>query len=409
MTPYRPRRLATPLRRALADMPVAVVTGLRQSGKSTLLQRDPAFRLRNYISLDDQGALERARADPEVFVRSPEPLTIDEVQRCPELLIAIKREVDRNRRPGAYLLSGSANFALLRDVAESLAGRAAYFTLHPLSRREWTGHGEAVPFLKRMFESGKAPGNLQASPVPWADVLAGGFPAVRLGVVRDRAGWFDGYVQSYLERDVRDLARLPDLIPFRRLLRLASLRTGQLLRTSELARDAALNVMTALRYLHLMEASYVIRRVGPSLANRASRLIKAPKLYFTDSGLACHLAGLDRRGTLPDDPMSGAILETYVAQNLAEILSSSWGSRAELLFWSVQGRHEVDFVIEDGRDILAIEVKAAGRWHARDLVGLRAFLAQTPRCRAAILAFNGTTGGKIGDRLWAVPLNLLLS
>ncbi len=408
MTNYRPRALAPPLaRRALRDMPVVVVTGLRQSGKSTFLLREKGLAGRRYLTLDDPALLAAARADPQAFVRSDEPLTIDEAQKCPELLTAIKREVDRARRPGRYLLSGSANFALLEGITESLAGRALYLTLHPFTRRELAGRLSAPPFVRQAFDAGAPPQRRARAAVSPQAILRGGLPPVCLGEARQPALWFKGYEQTYLERDVRALARIGDLMPFRTLLQLAALRTAQVLSASELARDAKLNAATVARYLSLLEASFVIRRVAPFLANRASRLIKSPKLYLADSGLACHLAGVDEARLRAGDPMSGALLETYAAQNLAAILDAEW-PEARLAYWHVQGRHEVDFVIEAGRECLAVEVKATSRWDERDLAGLRAFLANTPACRAALLAYGGAETVKLGERLWAAPLAAVL-
>ena len=408
MTAYRQRSIGTLVRDALAEMPVVVVTGLRQSGKSTFLQHEKGLAGRRSVSLDDFAQLAAARSDPEGLVRSDEPLTIDEAQKCPELLPAIKREVDRARRPGWFLLSGSANFALLRGISESLAGRALYLTLHPFSRRELQVRLGTVPFIRRLFEDGKPPRVAASARVTPGDVLAGGLPPVCLEQVRRPALWFRGYEQTYLERDVRELSRVGDLISFRHLLRLAALRTGQVLSVSELARDAKLNATTTARYLSVLEASFVVNRLMPYLSNRASRLIKSPKLYISDSGLCAHLAGIDETRLRGGDPMWGALLETYVAQNLAAILESDW-PEGHLAYWHVQGRHEVDFVIEVGRDTMAIETKAATRWDDRDLAGLRAFLEMTPRCRAAVLAYGGTELVKLGERLWAVPLTAVLA
>lgn len=407
MTDYRPRAIGRLTRDALAELPVVVLTGLRQSGKSTFLQHERGFGRRRYRTLDDPAQLAAARSDPEAFVRSDAALTIDEAQKCPELLVAVKREVDRTRAPGRFLLSGSANFALLRGITESLAGRALYLTLHPFTRRELAGRLAPAPFIRRSFESGAPPGRAAPGGVEPRAVLEGGLPPVCLGQARRPALWFRGYEQTYLERDVRELSRIGDLVPFRNLLQLAALRTAQLLSVSELGRDAKLNAATAARYLGVLEASFVVRRVAPFLANRASRLIKSPKLYLSDSGLASHLAGVDEPRLAAGDPMWGALLETYVAQNLAAILDADWPD-ARLGYWHVQGRHEVDFVIESGRDCLAIEIKAASRWHERDLAGLRVFLDRTPRCRVALLAYAGAEVVQLGERLWAVPLAGLL-
>jgi len=404
---YQPRSLSRLVREALADLPVVVVTGLRQSGKSTFLQREKGLRDRKYVSLDDFAQLAAARGDPEAFVRSDEPLSIDEAQKCPELLTAIKREVDRHRRPGRFLLSGSANFSLLRGVGETLAGRALYLSLHPFSRRELTGRLNALPVLRRILEEGGPPAATH-SPVRREEILAGGLPPVSLRLVQRADLWFKGYEQTYLERDVRELSRITDLIQFRNLLRLAALRTGQVLTVSELARDAKLNAATASRYLGLLEASCVASRLPPYLANRASRLIKSPKLYVADSGLAAHLAGITRDDLGTDDPLWGALLETYAAQNLASILEADWPG-ARLSYWHVQGRHEVDFVVEAGRETLALEVTAASRWRDRDLAGLRVFLDRTPACRAGLLAYGGAEAVRLGDRLWAIPLGQALA
>ena len=188
---------------------------------------------------------------------------------------------------------------------------------------------------------------------------------------------------------------------------LAALRTAQVLVISTLARDAKLNAVTAGRYLDLLETSFLIHRLPPFLKNRSSRLVKSPKLFFTDSGLAAHMAGVTSIEPGRDDLHRGALFETYVAQNLAALLEAHVPD-AQLSYWQEQGRHEVDFVIEAGRKVLAIEVKAATRWSESELSGLRAFLERTPACIAAILAYNGTKSVRLDDRLWAIPIAQLL-
>ncbi len=388
-------------------MPVVVLTGLRQTGKSTLLQCDPSLKDRLYVSLDDFAQREAARRDPEAFLSRGEPLSIDEAHRSPELLLEVKRAVDRDRRPGRFLLSGSANFALLKSTADSLAGRAVYLTLHPFTRRELQGAVRRPPVLHRFFADGHPPRNDGQSGLRTDEVFLGGLPPVALGDARTPGVWFTGYEQTYLERDVRDLGRIADLPTFRNLLRLTALRTAQVLKVSELARDAKLSAATAGRYLGVLEASFVLTRVPPFLSNEASRLIKSPKLYLSDAGLAAHLIGLAPEDQTVAAPTWGALLETYVAQNLQGILSAEWPG-ARLSYWHVQGRHEVDFVVESGRDCMAVEVKGAARWEERDLSGLRVFLQRTPRCRAAILAYTGTATVSLGDNLWAVPIPVLL-
>jgi uncharacterized protein len=405
MTDYRPREITRRMESALRKLPVVVLSGLRQSGKSTLLQNEAAFsRNHRYLTLDDFGVLAAAHENPEGLLE--EAVVLDEVQRCPELLVAIKRSVDAQRRPGRFVISGSANLALLGRVSETLAGRAAYFTLHPLTRREVKGNTGLRPFLADFLDSPSRPSG-SAEPLTEEEVLLGGLPPVCLEPDDAVAEWFNGYVQTYVDRDVRQLSQIADLISFRTMVQLAALRTGQVLKISELARDAKLNSTTAGRYLNLMETSFLFRRMPPFLKNRSSRLIKSPKLYATDSGLAAFIAGVTDLSPDHDQTYRGALFETYVAHNLAAILEAHLpGSR--LSYWHEQGRHEVDFVIETGRKVVAIEVKASTRWARDDLSGLHAFLDRTPDCVAAVLAYNGREAVQLGDRLWVLPLGDLL-
>lgn len=239
-------------------------------------------------------------------------------------------------------------------------------------------------------------------------MLTGRLPPACLGPADAVAEWFRGYVQTYVERDVRQLSRITDLVPFRTLAQLAALRTAQVLVISTLARDAKLSAATAGRYLDFLEASFLIRRLPPFLKNRSSRLIKSPKLHATDSGLAAHLAGVAGLEPERDHLLRGALFETYVAQNLAALLETHLPD-AQLAYWHEQGRHEVDFVIEAGRKVFAIEVKAASRWGESDLSGLRAFAERTPACAAAVLAYNGREAVQLGGRLFAIPLGHLLA
>lgn len=411
---YKARDVVPALREALDHLPVVVLTGMRQTGKTTFLQRAPEVRDRRYVTFDDFAQLEAARRDPEALLAGEEPLTIDEAQKCPELLRAVKREVDRRRRPGRFLLSGSANFALLRGVAESLAGRALYLPLHPFNRREILGRVSQAPFLTSLLDGPpgrggiRLPASVPGGSVTPDEILRGGMPSVCLEPSLKPAPWFRGFEQTYLERDLRDLAQVADLVGFRRLMKLAALRTAQVLNRSGLARDARLNAVTASRYLDLLETSYVIAQLPAFLSNRGSRLVKSPKLFVSDSGLAAHLAGVDRIDPLADEPLRGALFETYLFQNLSSILSAH-RPESRLHYWLVHGRHEVDFVVETGRDTIALEAKAATRWGDRDLASLRKFLEATPRCRAAVLVHNGTDAVSLGDRLWAIPAGLLIS
>lgn len=386
-------------------MPVVVLSGMRQTGKSTLLERLPELSKRRYISFDDLNSLEAARLDPQGILTTKEPVTIDEAQKFPEILSVIKREVDKNRKPGRFILSGSANFLLLKNIAESLAGRAVYLTLYPFNRREILGLSRRKPVLACFLEKGVFP-EKKFKPLTWGEIVTGGMPTVCLGQVKQPNVWFRGYEQTYLERDIRSLSQVADLISFRHLLQLVSLRNAKVLNISELARDAKLTVMTTTRYLSLMEASFVLFRLYPYLGNRSSRLIKSPKIYISDTGLAAYLSGVKKTDT--HEPLRGALLENYVLQNLQSIIST-YLPEARLGYWSVQGRFEVDFILEIGRQTVAIEVKYSSRIGESDLSGLNAYLGSAKNCLGGILAYNGTEIIKLKNKLWAIPIGLLVS
>jgi hypothetical protein len=408
MTDYHPRDIADAVRAALENMPVVVVTGMRQTGKTTFLCNQPELGDRSYISFDDFAQLESAKSDPDGFIRRDQPLTIDEAHKCPEIFGAIKRAVDKERVPGQFLLSGSANFSVLKNITESLAGRSVYLAIHPFNRREVDRKTASEPFIKKFFEDQDISRKAAGKPIRPEEVVRGSMPTICLRQVKDPVIWFRGYEQTYLERDVRELSRIGDLSSLRTLLRLTALRTGQLLSPSQLGRDAKLSAATTSRHLSLFDASFLIVRIQPYLRNRSSRLIKSPKLYLSDAGLATYLTGMELLPSIRNDPIFGAILETYVAQNLLSILSAKW-QNASLHFWAIQGRHEVDFVIGAGQSCIALELKSAARWQKKDLSGLKAFLKATPHCKAGILCHNGENAVQLGQKLWSLPLSLVLS
>lgn len=362
-------------------------------------------RGRVYRTLDDFAVLAAARENPEGLLE--EAVILDEVQRCPEILIAIKKSVDDRRSPGRFILSGSANLSLLGQVSDTLAGRASYFTLHPMTRREIRRETTSAPYIVTFMRSLSLPKG-PAELVTDAEVLTGGLPPACLGPTEGVSEWFAGYIQTYVERDVRQLTQIADLVAFRTLAQLAALRTAQVLVISNLARDAKLNAATAGRYLNLMEASFLIHRLPPFLKNRSSRLIKSPKLHFTDSGLAAHLAGVTQFEPGRDDLLRGSLYETYVAQNLAALIEA-YLPQTQMSYWHEQGRTEVDIVLETERKVVAIEIKAATQWTDNDVAGLRSFIERTPACAAGVLAYNGREAVKLGGKLFAIPIGQLLA
>ena len=383
-----PRLVSGALADRLKVMPAVVVTGARQTGKSTLAERLVAGG-RRYRTLDDFDVLAAARRDPDALVGGQEPITLDEVQREPDLLSAVKRAIDRNRTAGRFLLTGSANLLLMRQVSESLAGRASYLTLWPLTRREQLGLGRA----------GRWEELLDTPEDGWRDLLAdgdetaedwralaqrGGFPtpAIELATPAERAIWFDGYVRTYLERDLQDLASISSLPDFRRLMQAACLRLGQVLNQTELGRDVALPQPTVHRWLSLLETSYLLVRLPAYAVNRTKRLIKAPKLYWGDTGIALHLAGTEPQG---------CHLENLVVQDLLAWRDARV-ARAELGYWRTSLGEEVDVVIEAGGKLLPIEIKATASPRMADCAHLRSFRAEYgSQTRAGLLLHTGTS------------------
>lgn len=370
---YLSRYAATFLRRASEVSPAVVLMGARQTGKSTLVRSEPDFSEHLYLTLDDLGVRERAARAPDDLVRSAPRIILDEVQREPDLILAIKRAIDLEppRQPGRFVLTGSANLLLMQRISETLAGRASYVTLWPLTRREKLGLGQPG-IWSALFEN--APREwfdlVRADATPRAawktEALIGGYPtpATELDHADLRSVWFDGYVRTYLERDLQELAAIDNLLDFRRVMRAAALRVGNLVNQAELGRDAGIPRATVARYLNLLQTSFQLVRLEPYSVNRARRLIKSPKLFWSDTGLALHLAG----GIEP----TGAHLENQI---LSDLLAWKEGElpRPEVLYWRTAGGLEVDFVIEHRGQLVPIEVKATARPTLRDVRSLVAF------------------------------------
>jgi uncharacterized protein len=396
-----PRLVGAALAERLRVMPAVVVTGARQTGKSTLVEQLVSGK-RRYATLDDLDVLDAARRDPEILLGGAGAVTLDEVQREPDLLRAVKRAVDRDRKPGRFLLTGSANLLLMRQVSESLAGRASYLTLWPMTHREQRGLGAcgrweellATPDADWLDLLAGADGNAEN----WVDLaLRGGFPtpALSLRSAAERRVWFDGYVRTYLERDLQDLASISALPDFRRLMRAACLRIGQLVNQTELGRDVALPQPTVHRWLNLLETSYLLVRLPAYAVNRTKRLIKAPKLYWGDTGVALYLAEAGEPG--------GAHLENLVLHDLLAWRDARL-ERAELGYWRTSIGEEVDFVIEAGGQLLPIEIKATARPRLGDVAHLRTFRAEYGRkARAGLLLHTGNMLEWLAPDVLAVP------
>lgn len=359
---------------ASQQFPVLLVTGARQVGKTTFL-RHLSEDGRSYVTLDDPLVLELARRDPALFFqRFQPPLLIDEIQYAPELLPYIKMEVDRVRSPGGFWLTGSQQFHLMRGVSESLAGRIAVVNLLGFSRRELIGQGrEDRPFLpsaSEVTERERTGGHLPLREL-YRLIWRGSFPAIALHEKMDRDLFFGSYLQTYLQRDVRDLARVGDEMAFLRFLRIAAARTGQLLNLTLFARDADIAVNTAKSWLSIMQASGMVYLLEPYYSNLSKRLTKRPKLYLLDTGLAAYLTEWSSVETLEAGAMSGAILETWM---LSELLKSYWhqGRRAPFFYYRDKDGQEIDLLIVQDETLYPLEFKRTASPSPADVRHFRA-------------------------------------
>jgi len=371
MDTIKPRWLLRNLRSALRVLPVCVLTGSRQTGKTTLAKSiEPS---RAYFTLDEVGVLDQAERNPDSLLAT-RPVILDEVQRAPQLLLAVKRAVDERRRPGDFILTGSANLLLMEKVADTLAGRAIYMELPPFCPAEWQERKDALAPLDHLFSPDFDWRQWPDEPGDWQTwLLRGGFPpALQIDSEADRSLWFAAYVQTYLERDLRQLSAVSSLPDFQRVMALAAQRTGKLLNQADLARDAALSHATTHRHLNLLETGCLITRIRPLATNPSATLIKAPKLLWADCGLAASLAGIKSSTDLAHRLDAGFWLEQTLFQTL-----QTWRAlepqRRRLHFWRDHAGHEVDFILEQDHKWVAVEIKTSGQVTSSDMSGIRAF------------------------------------
>ena len=392
---------------ALADTPVVLIVGPRRACKTTLV-RKMGEAGRAYITLDDQTALEAAQSDPAGFIRGLDSAIIDEIQRAPDLLLAIKKTVDEDYRPGRFLLTGSANVLTLPRVADSLAGRMETIRLLPLAKAEI--EGLAPTFLERLFE-GKLQGQKDA--IVGDDlvqlVLRGGFPeAISRDSERRRQDWARSYITSILTRDLRDIAEVEKLTELPKFVRLLAEHSGQLVNYSQLAAGINVNHRTGQRYVGLLEQVFLIATVQPWFTNALKRIVKTPKLHFLDSGLLATARGLTFDRVKADRGTFGALLEAFVFSEVLKLMTAS-DLRVTPHHFRDRDMREVDIVLErDDGMIAGIEVKASATVKAGDFSGLRALAdACGDRFAFGAVLYDNTDVVPFGDRLAAAPLSSL--
>ena len=404
-----PRFLAPRLREALADTPVVLIHGPRQSGKTTLARVVGERRGHRYFSFDDEAARAAAEQDPVGFVADlPERVILDEVQRVPALFTALKAAVDRRRVPGRFILTGSANVLLVPRLADSLAGRMGILRLHPLAQCELARRPPGM--LDALFGGAFRTRTTERLGAALAErIVAGGYPAAlaRRTTAR-RLAWYRDYVETQVQRDVRDLSRVRSLDALPRLLAVAAGYTAQLLNVTDLAGPFQLTRQTIHDYVTLLERVFLLERLPPWHSNRLSRLVKTPKLHMGDTGLACALLGMDAAQLQSDRVTLGPLLETFVLQELKR--QASWRP-VPVSFFHFRDRDgvEVDIVLEQGvGSVAGVEVKAGATVADADFRGLRKLKeAAGKRFTKGIVLYDGEVTASFGDGLHAVPLRTL--
>ncbi len=400
------------LHEALQDTPVVLIHGSRQCGKTTLAHSVGGKLGYHYITFDDDNQLQAAKADPIGFVQGlPEHTILDEIQRTPELFTAIKASVDQNRKPGRFILTGSANVLLLPKLADSLAGRMEIIHLRPLAQAEITGLKPT--FFQQLFSADFSAATSKQKYLRLGESLAklicmGGYPAaIARNNEKRRNAWYRDYITTIIQRDVQDIASIRNLDTLPKLLTLAASQTARLFNAADLASPFSISRPTIREYLTVLEQIFLIEQLQPWHSNRLSRLIKTPKMHLTDTGLACSLMGVNSQTLWQDKTLLGQLLETFIYQEIRK--HADWHDE-ELKFYHFRNKDkvEVDIIIEQSRQIAGIEIKAAASVTQSDFKGLNKLKdACSEQFAAGVVFYDGETILPFGEKLFAVPISLL--
>lgn len=398
---YITRSLEPVLRRAVKEFPAIVLTGPRQSGKTTLLKHlyEKSHR---YVTMDFPDVCNAAKADPRGFlISNPPPIIIDEIQYAPDLLHYIKAQIDERRSErGMFLLTGSQNLLLSERVTETLAGRTAILRLMPLSQSEATGYPNALlPWENDNPREHSTAAHLNL----WQDILRGYYPELVSEPFRDRNVWHASYIHTYIEREVRNLRQVGDLTQFQAFFQSLAARCGQLLNLTEMARDIGIAVNTAKHWLSVLEATYQIIIVRPYFENMGKRLVKTPKVYFTDTGTLCYLTSLKDPQHAADGPLGGAIFENVVVTEIFKRLLHR-GDTPQVYFWRTTYGVEVDIIIQSAGKIIPVEVKKTGTPHPKMARGIKILFGDFgDRIQNGFVIHGGDIRLPLAPRITALP------
>lgn len=402
---YLPRAILPDILDYARHFPVLLITGARQVGKSTLAMQ---LGIDHYLTLDDINLYESAKADPHGFVRAlPRPVVIDEIQRLPALLLAIKESVDQDRRNGAFVLTGSSSLQGFKSISDSLAGRIGIVELYPFSQKEKRGkpqenlidllHDDLSPYLLREF-----PADLTD------DVVWGGYPEL-LKIDSDKARylWFSSYIRTYIEADAKELANIRNLDKFIKMYRLCMLHSAGLFNKHEIQQAAGLDNRTFDSYFNVLVQTYQLRKLPPYFNNRLKRLTKTPKLFAIDTGILCHLLQITSPSAFDASRDKGAVLETWVFNELLKAGTTA-RTQAQLSYYRTSDKKEIDFIVETEGKVIAIEVKAATTAHPDDFKHIRGLQAELgDSFDKGLVLYRGERFLTLGEQLFAVPLGFL--
>jgi len=399
---YRKRLIGSQIRSAIKTFPVVVISGARQVGKSTFLQNE--FKEFKYVSLDDFSTYEQAKTDPSSLWIDTNQVIIDEAQKVPEIFNAVKLTVDKTKRKKRFLISGSSNLLLMKGISETLAGRAIYFEMFPMTYSEIEGKTD-IP--KNFFDLWKHEYNVkeqELKPVESVSLMLKGYmpPLMHLTHRKDILLWWEGYIKTYLERDIRELTQIESLIDFKRVVDSLAIRTGNILNQTEIARDTGVSQPTVYRYIKILEVSNIIKRISPYYPSRTKRITKSPKLFFVDPGLSIYLSGYHDEDSLKNAREIGSFFETMVFLHL-KILSELMVPKANIFYWRTTTGKEVDFILEHGKKLLAFEAKFTRNPMFKDIKNLLSFIEDFPEVLRGILIHAGSSIKWLHSKVLAVP------